>query len=103
MGHGFLGYERPGAIAGFSFWAQSGGNEATMGESLPFQGMAELRISAPERARLRLLRNGQVIAQTVDSRLVSISHVPGVYRVEAYRRHTGRERGWIFSNPIYVE
>ncbi|MFN2182724.1 MAG: CehA/McbA family metallohydrolase [Anaerolineae bacterium] len=103
MGRGFLGYERPGKIDGFSFWAQSGGNEATMGESLPFEGTVELRVSVPERARLRLLRNGQVIAQTVESRLTAISHVPGVYRVEAYQRHAGRERGWIFSNPIYVE
>jgi hypothetical protein len=26
----------------------------------------------------------------------------GVYRIEAYRRHLGRRRAWIFSNPIYV-
>lgn len=74
-----------------------------MGEVLPLQETVELRVSAPGPARLRLLRNGQVVAQAVESRLVSISHVPGVYRVEAYRRHAGRERGWIFSNPIYVE
>ena len=103
MGRGFLGYERPGKIAGFSFWARSGSGEATMGETLTFRDRVELRISAPHRARLRLLRDGQLVAQTVDSQLVSMSYVPGVYRVEAYRRHAGRERGWIFSNPIYVE
>jgi hypothetical protein len=103
MGRGFLGYERPGEIAGFRFWARSGDHEATMGETLAFRDRVELRISTPGRARIRLLRNGQVLAQTLDRSLVSISHAPGVYRVEAYRRHAGRERGWVFSNPIYVE
>jgi hypothetical protein len=103
MGRGFLGYERPGSIAGFSFWARSASGEATMGETLTFKDKVELQISVPQPARLRLLRDGQLVAQTVDSRLVFLSHVPGVYRVEAYRRHAGRERGWIFGNPIYVE
>ena len=94
---------RPGRIAGFSFWARSGSSEATMGEILAFRDRVELRISVPQPARLRLLRDGQVVAQAVDSRLAMLSHEPGVYRVEAYRRHAGRERGWIFSNPIYVE
>jgi hypothetical protein len=103
MGRGFLGYERPGEIAGFSFWARSGSNEATMGETLVFEDRVELRVSVPYRARLRLLRNGQLVAQAENNHLVSISHAPGVYRLEAYRQHVGRERGWIFSNPIYVE
>jgi hypothetical protein len=103
IGRGFLGYERPGEIAGFSFWARSGNGEATMGETLAFRDRVELRVSVPDRARLRLLRNGELVAQAMDSHLVSIAHAPGVYRLEAYRRHAGRERGWIFSNPIYVE
>jgi hypothetical protein len=102
-GRGFVGYERPGGADGFFFWARSGSDEATMGETLAFQGRIELRVSVPDRARLRLLRNGQPVAQTVDHQLVAIGHEPGVYRVEAYRRHAGRERGWIFGNPIYVE
>jgi hypothetical protein len=102
-GRGFVGYERPGGVDGFCFWARSGSGEATMGETLAFRGRIELRVSVPDRARLRLLRNGQPVAQAVDRQLVAIGHEPGVYRVEAYRRHVGRERGWIFGNPIYVE
>jgi hypothetical protein len=101
-GHSFLGYERPGAIAGFAFWARSGDAEAIPGETLQVEGAVELRATAPGRARLRLLRDGQVIAQTYGDRLALIAHRPGVYRVEAYRTYAGRERGWIFSNPIYV-
>jgi hypothetical protein len=101
-GHGFLGYERPGAIAGFAFWARSRDAEAIPGETLSMAGAVELRMTTPGRARLRLLRDGQVIAQTHGDRLALIAHRPGVYRVEAYRSYAGRERGWIFSNPIYV-
>jgi hypothetical protein len=101
-GHGFLGYEQPAAIAGFAFWARSGDLEASMGETLALQGTVELRVSAPGLARLRLLRDGRVLAETHDDHLALLSHRPGVYRVEAYRRFRGRRRGWIFSNAIYV-
>ncbi len=102
-GHSFLGYEQPGAIAGFTFWARSGDAEATMGETLALHGPLKLQVTTPAWARLRLVRNGQVVAQTDGRSLTLISHQPGVYRVEAYRRFAGRQRGWIFSNPIYVQ
>jgi hypothetical protein len=101
-GHGFLGYEQPAPIAEFTFWARSGDQEATMGETLALQETVELRVSAPNRARLRLLRDGRAVAETFDDRLVVLSHQPGAYRVEAHLRYRGRQRGWIFGNPIYV-
>jgi hypothetical protein len=101
-GHGFLGYEQPGPIAGFAFWARSGDAEATMGETLPLERGLELRVSAPGRGRLRILRDGKVLAETRGDHLALMSQLPGVYRVEVYRRHAGRRRGWIFSNPIFV-
>jgi hypothetical protein len=101
-GHGFVGYERPGAVSGFTFWARSGDAEATMGEALALQGVLELRATLPGRARLRLLRDGKRVAQVQGNCLAVVTHEPGVYRVEAHRRLAGRRRGWIFSNPIYV-
>jgi hypothetical protein len=101
-GRGFVGYERPGSVKGFTFWAQSGGEEATMGESLVLEKTLELRVTTPTPARLRLLRDGEVIAQADDRHLALFTHSAGTYRVEAYRRHAGRQRGWIFGNPIYV-
>jgi hypothetical protein len=102
-GRAFLGYERPGAIAGFSFWARSGDEEATMGETLKGRGAIYLRAAAPGRAWLRLLRDGQLLAGTHGDCLEVMAHQSGVYRLEAHRRYAGRRRGWIFSNPIYVE
>jgi hypothetical protein len=101
-GHGFLGYEQSAPIDGFSFWARSGDQEATMGETLALKETIELRVSAPRRARLRLRRDGRTLAETHDDHLALLACRPGVYRVEAYRRYRGRQRGWIFSNPIYV-
>jgi hypothetical protein len=101
-GRGFVGYEQPGPVGGFTFWARSGEEEATMGETLTLENTLELRMTTPSRARLRLLRNGKVVAQAQDGHLALLTHSPGVYRVEAYRRYAGRQRGWIFGNPIYV-
>jgi hypothetical protein len=101
-GRGFLGYEQPGAIAGFAFWARSGGAEATMGEMLTLGNTLEIRIRLPAPARLRLLRDGRLVTESSGDRLTLMSHLPGVYRMEAYRWYAGRKRGWIFSNPIYV-
>jgi hypothetical protein len=101
-GHGFVGYERPSPVSGFTFWARSGNAEATMGESLQIDGTVELRLTTPAPARIRILRNGEIIAQTEGDRLTLVAHHAGVYRAEAYRRFYGKERGWIFANPIYV-
>jgi hypothetical protein len=101
-GHGFLGYEQPAPIAGFTFWAESGGAEATMGEELSLSGRIMLRARLPGLARIRLLRNGEVVARAWGSRLDWVGQRTGAYRLEATRRYTGRWRAWILSNPIYV-
>jgi hypothetical protein len=101
-GRGFVGYEQPGAIAGFTFWAKSADDEATMSETLTLHGTVEMRTTCPRPAELRLLRDGYPVAHTQGKGLTLVTHQRGVYRVEAYRRHAGRRRGWIFSNPIYV-
>jgi len=101
-GRGFVGYERPGEIAGFAFWVRSGDREATMGETLAMQKTVELQVTCPQPAELRLVRDGQVVARAQGRRLTLVTHQEGVYRVEAYRQYAGRRCGWIFSNPIYV-
>lgn len=101
-GRGFLGYQQLGAVAGFSFWARSAGGEAIMGEELLLRGRVELRAALPAPARLRLLRDGEVLAQGYGDRLAWVGRRPGTYRFEAHRRYTGRWRSWILSNPIYV-
>jgi hypothetical protein len=101
-GHGFVVYERLGSGEGFRFWGRSGDREATMGEVLPLAGRTELFVDLPQTAEVRLLKADRLVARTHGRSLHVVVTQPGAYRVEAYRRFLGR-RGWIFSNPIYVE
>lgn len=58
----------------------------------------------PEKANVRLIRNGKIIREWDDSEFCTfITSEAGVYRVEAYIQYLGKSRGWIFSNPIFVK
>ena len=73
-----------------------------MGELLDLQRAAELRVTAPARATLRILRDGEIVARSRGRKLALMTPRPGAYRAEAQRWFAGRQRGWIYSNPIYV-
>jgi hypothetical protein len=103
LGHCFVGYDLPASTRGFTFTGISGDNQVIMGDTLKLQKTATLSVSSPHRARLRLLKNGQVIAQTKGKVLEYQIDQPGVYRVEAHRRYWGWRRGWVYTNPIYVK
>jgi hypothetical protein len=68
-----------------------------MGEELPFEAGMNLVARTPQAAQIRLLRDGQPIAEATASELHHSIELPGVYRVEA-KLHG---RPWIFSNPAY--
>ena len=87
---------------GFRFWGEDAqGTRALMGEERP-AGVWTLRASAPEEARVVLLRNGEVLTEFRGHSLEHEVSEPGSYRVEAHRDWRGRERPWIYSNPIYL-
>ncbi len=87
---------------GFRFWAEDAqGPPAIMGEERP-AGAWTLRASLPGRARVALKRDGATVAEAEGSVLEHHVSDPGAYRVEAHRVWRGRERPWIYSNPIYL-
>ena len=46
---------------------------------------------------------GDVIAECFGE--ANLTHIPvetGAYRVECFIEYLGQERGWIFSNPVYL-
>jgi len=102
QGHGFVAYDGIGSARGFRFQARSGAAEATMGEEISLHGELLFEIQTPLQCDIRLCCNGKVVAETRGTTLAFRSEMPGVYRVEAYRRHWFKPRGWIFSNPLYV-
>ena len=102
-GHAFIGYDLPAPTRGFRFTAQGKDAIAWMGDEIPSKNGVTLQIRLPRHTECRLLKDGKVIKtwQNRDT-CTHITSEPGVYRVEVYIYYLGRRRGWIFSNPIYV-
>ena len=95
-----LDHFRP--ASGFSLTLTEGGRTATMGDEFILHRSAELRALFPHRARIRLIRNGNLFRQDTAKEFCANLHEPGVYRIEADLKAFGRYRPWIFSNPLYV-
>ncbi len=104
QGNAFVGYDLPASTRGFRFTAQGKEQSAWMGDAIPLREGITLQIRLPFRTRCILVKNGKrvkawknrdVISQFIDEK--------GVYRVECYIHYLGKWRGWIFSNPIYVQ
>lgn len=88
-GRCYMAVESLGSPRGFSF--------DHMGEELGF-GRQTLRASVPKPAKLRLVRNGELIEELSGSELEHEADLPGVYRIEAHLDG----RTWILSNPVYL-
>ena len=102
-GRAFVGYEIPGETRGFRFTGQGQNASVVMGEQIHLGHGVTLQVRAPARARLRVICDGEVVAE--ETNVENLTHVvrePGAYRAEAWRVYEGVERAWIFSNPIYV-
>lgn len=101
-GRAFMAYDGLAPARGFTFTAEHAGEFHAMGEVIEAEGEMVLRVAAPHRARLRLIRDGSCVAEGVGMRLTHRTTTPGTYRVEAYRPYAFRRRAWILSNPIVV-
>ncbi|MFN2111676.1 MAG: CehA/McbA family metallohydrolase [Anaerolineales bacterium] len=103
-GHAYVGYDLPHPTRGFRFSARSSQGTAVMGDRMDRTTDSTLQIELPRPADCRLIRNGEVIQNW---RKVTDCQVPvheaGVYRVEAFIPFKGLKRGWIYSNPIYID
>lgn len=101
-GNCWVGYDMAGPTKDFRFTVQ-GAAKGIMGDEMPFGFGATLQIRAPVRCRIRVIRHGQVVTEVErESNLTYIPDEPGAYRVECLIPYEGRERGWIYSNPIYL-
>ncbi len=103
-GHAFVGYDLPAPTRGFRFTAQGKELTANMGDRIPVRGGITFQIHLPHPTPCHLLKDGKVIKTWKNREICTlIGAEPGVYRVEAYIHYRGKRRGWIFSNPIYVQ
>ena len=69
-----------------------------MGSELPYVDDLFVCAQVPERARIRLLRDGELVNEVESEELYHPIERSGVHRVEVF---VG-DRPWIYSNPIYV-
>jgi len=89
---------------GFSFRVYDDMAEAGPGGEFTRSGQALLEAKLPRPGRLCLIRNGRLIKD--ERRRAALQwdiDLPGVYRIEAHQRISGRWHPWIFSNPIWVK
>jgi hypothetical protein len=101
-GRAYIAVDTVAPARGFRFWAEaSEERSAEMGEETQ-AGEWVLKATTPQAARIALVRDGEVVAQTRGQALEHWTDAAGVYRVEAYLTAHGRERTWILSNPIYL-
>ncbi len=106
-GKAFVAYDALASARGFDFNAVSREHTFTMGDTLDLpldesSDYIKFEVTTPHPAQLRLICNGLVVAQNKGMRLLFTTREPGVYRVEASREYFGRDRGWIYSNPIRI-
>lgn len=104
QGHSFVGYDLPESSRGFNFSATAKNQPAIMGDSIRLSTGVTFQIRLPFRGpRCILLRNGHPVKSWRNTQFCTyITNQPGTYRVEVRLPYLLRERGWIYSNPIYV-
>lgn len=71
-------------------------------DTVDVQGPAEIIISLPRRAELRILCDGEVIHADVTKHLIYPTPRAGTYRCETSLPYWGRSRPWIFTNAVHV-
>jgi hypothetical protein len=87
---------------GFVFQAAKGDEKWPIGSKIKFEEGMKLFTVAPLEAKIRLIRNGELVQETTARELSFDVKEPGVYRVEYWLQIGDEERPWILSNPIYI-
>lgn len=102
QGNSWVGYDMPHPTKGFRFGVYEDAGIA-LGNKIITPNPPKLEAHTPTRCCLRLIHNGKVVAQADQtSQLFYTPTESGYYRLEATIPYLGQERGWIYSNPIYL-
>lgn len=101
-GNSWVAYDLPHSTQGFRFTAH-GVNRGRMGDRVQMEAGATLQVLVPARANIRIVRHGETVASANnETNITYVAMEEGAYRVECTRPFRGKERGWIYSNPIYL-
>jgi hypothetical protein len=84
---------------GFRFFAEADDKIYQMGDNINSSSKIKLRVLLPvEEAEIKLIRNGEEIANTFGNSADFFIESDGVYRVEVYIH----KKAWIYSNHIRI-
>jgi hypothetical protein len=101
-GHAWVAYDLPRPTKGFRFSGQ-GVNRGIMGSRVQLDAGATLQVKTPTPANIDLIYQGQVVASAKNKTHLTYIPIDEVaYRVECTLPFAGKQRGWIYSNPIYL-
>jgi acetyl esterase/lipase len=104
-GHAYVSHDWLCDPTGFSFVAENYFGAFEMGDTVvanPLMGETTITASVPVTAKMRLLRNGNLVAEARDNKLVYRAVDEGAYRLEASLAVDGEDRPWIYSNALYI-
>lgn len=88
---------------GFSFVVVQNNEEYSMGDTLILGDRAQIVITLPVVALVRIIKNGTLRHEETNTNINLGIEETGVYRVEVYLKGYGKYRPWIFSNHIFVK
>jgi len=94
----FVSNFRWGDASGFKFMARRGAQEAIAGGSVDSYKDAIIQVQTPNKAKIRLIGNGERLVEIDASNLEYKPKQNGLYRVEVLKRN----KGWIYSNHIRI-
>jgi hypothetical protein len=97
-GHAYVAFDIVKPVRNFLFAAESEKDIAMMGDDILYEEGIQLLVYLPEKAEIRILKNGEIWKSAERKALQIEADGAGVYRVEVYLKN----RLWIISNPIYI-
>jgi hypothetical protein len=101
-GRAFVAFDWLADATGFDFAAILGDKRHEMGGRVTLAPGLKLQARGPLPVRWKVLRNGNLSAETQGRSIDLAVSEPGTYRVEAWLNVVGEEMIWILSNAIYI-
>jgi hypothetical protein len=99
----YMAQERWRSAKGFSFTVSGKNGAASTGGDYRAAGTPfTVEVTVPEAGTIRLVRDGRTVAETAGKILRTTVGDAGVYRTEVRRKVLGRDKPWIYSNPVWV-
>ncbi|MEZ5345601.1 MAG: hypothetical protein R2681_08610 [Pyrinomonadaceae bacterium] len=107
-GNSYIGLDILCNTRGFMFSASNDSESKILGEEIATGGGSViLRASAPQISRFKILRNGETVFESGQTKRVEYeTKDTGAFRVEVYLDILGEpfdSMPWIISNPIYIK